>query len=276
MSDRTPVPSPGRLPLVIVPDDDDGAGVFVDGAIDGRPRRFLLDTGAAGTSVVGDSRTDALPSVETSSAPGVFASAGADDIVTLPSLTLGPIARSDLRATRVRDAAGRPVVDLIGMNVLRDHDCLFRFSQSEVLIDPPAADRPAATRPLRLDMTDHPYVDVDLGGGLVVPTVWDTGASMTVVDSGLIRDHPELFTAVRESVGTDSAGRSMVSTVHRMAEVTIGGVRFAPHLVAAVDLGPINATIAWPMTMVLGYTTLAQADWWMGFRSREWAVLSRT
>jgi hypothetical protein len=42
--------------------------------------------------------------------------------------------------------------------------------------------------------------------------------------------------------------------------------------VAGVDLSRVNATIAVPMDLVLGYTTLRHANWWFDFPRRRWAV----
>ncbi len=51
--------------LIIEPDPEDveAAQVFVDGTIDGRPYRFLLDTGAARTCVQFDAYTSTLEPV---------------------------------------------------------------------------------------------------------------------------------------------------------------------------------------------------------------------
>lgn len=50
-----------------------------------------------------------------------------------------------------------------------------------------------------------------------------------------------------------------------VSEMTIGGVRFSPPRVAAVDLAPANATLARPMDLILGFTTLVQANWHFDF-----------
>lgn len=44
------------IPLIIAPDPDEpeAAEVLIDGTVDGRPRRFLLDTGAARSQFLTD------------------------------------------------------------------------------------------------------------------------------------------------------------------------------------------------------------------------------
>jgi len=69
------------------PDDLDCAEVMVDGAIEGRPYRFMLDTGAARTQIVADEVTAALPSRGQHSSSGVFA-AGANPLVQMDGYML--------------------------------------------------------------------------------------------------------------------------------------------------------------------------------------------
>ena len=73
------------LDLIIQPDaeDADAAEVFVDGAIGGRPYRFLLDTGAARSYVRYDEYTATFASVATDTSSGVFAG-GSRDLVSAP------------------------------------------------------------------------------------------------------------------------------------------------------------------------------------------------
>jgi hypothetical protein len=80
------------LDLIVQPDmeDADAAEVFVDGALGGRPYRFLLDTGAAKTCVRYDEYTATFASAGKDTSSGVFAG-GSRDLVIAPSRALGPI-----------------------------------------------------------------------------------------------------------------------------------------------------------------------------------------
>src|SRR5215831_3103118 len=106
--------------LIVQPDveDADAAEVFVDGAIGGRPYRFLLDTGAAKTCVRYDEHTATFASAGKDTSSGVFAG-GSHDLVIAPSLALGSIVRSDFTLVRADEGdAGRQ--NLIGMDLLKD------------------------------------------------------------------------------------------------------------------------------------------------------------
>lgn len=126
---------PNRIPLIIVPDADepDAAEVYVQGAVNGQPRRFLLDTGAAKSSIAADALTSTLPLHGEHTSSGVFGEIR-DDVVKLDSIMLGPIHRSDFLIARVQNNANRRG-DLIGMDLLHAHRCHFQFDRHELEID---------------------------------------------------------------------------------------------------------------------------------------------
>ena len=92
-----------RSNLILKPDETEpgSAEIYVDGHIDGRPYRFLLDTGAARSSVLADEYTLTFPSAEKHASSGVFAASSAD-VITVPGITVGPIARQDFSLVRAR------------------------------------------------------------------------------------------------------------------------------------------------------------------------------
>ena len=261
------------LPLVIVPEEDGGALVLVDAEIAGERHRFLLDTGASGSCVGPDvPAIEDRRSAQATPSPGVFSAGEASHIVTLGRLILGPIARERVSVARVAHVPGRPTDNLIGMDILHTEACHFRFTEARVTIDPPERDRPVETMSLYLDRRHHPYVAVDPGDGSAGRAVWDTGASITVVDTAFVAAHAGCFTRIGQSIGTDATSATFETPLYRLESATIAGVSFAAHLIAAVDLAPVNATIADPMDLILGYTTLGQADWWMDFPGHRWTI----
>jgi predicted aspartyl protease len=235
--------------LIVQPDaqDADAAEVFVDGAIDGRPYRFLLDTGAARSCV------------------------RSDDLITVPSLTVGPISRTNFTLVRAAEGdAGRQT--LIGMDLLKDLRCHFRFDERRVLVDEDGAEEDgAAFETLFLDQRAHPYVPVQLGD-VIASAVWDTGASMTVVDTNFVARTPGFFPAAGTSTGTDSTGAQQETPMYVMAVATIGGYTFPTQRVAAVDLSQVNATLERPMDLIVGYNAYSKACWLFDFPRRRWRI----
>jgi hypothetical protein len=160
--------------------------------------------------------------------------------------------------------------NLIGMDLLKDFCLHFLFDQNRVEVE--SADVPLLD--LFLGAKFHPYVDVQFGS-VFAKVVWDTGASITIVNADFIQKNPTLFTAAGQSSGTDSTGTAMDSAMYVMGEAIIGGVAFAPHKVAAVDLSFVNTTTDVPMDLILGYSTLRQANWLFDFPRRKWAITKR-
>lgn len=265
----------GELQLIIQPDPEETAAaeVFVDGQVAGRPYRFLLDTGAARTALLYDDYTATFSSHETSQSSGVFSEIH-DDVITVPSLKAGSIVRRNATVVRSTGAQGHRT-SLIGMDILKDFRCHFLFDKARVALDEAAVvELQYPLQTLVFDQKFHPYVAVHLGDQ-TGQAVWDTGASITIVDRSFIQRHPAYFQAVGESEGTDAAGTTVQTPMFRMAAVVIGGCAFQPHPVAGVDLSRVNATLERPMDLILGYSTLSQANWLFDFPGKQWAVSKR-
>ena len=258
--------------FTIAPDaeDADAAEVLVDGAIAGRPYRFLLDTGAARSRVEYDDYTSSFAAVGSNHAAGVFGE-HSEEMITVPEIALGSLAKRDFTLVRGSPQAEH-ARNLIGMDFLKDYRCHFRFDTHQVTVDGSAdMGRGLAPHVLLLGARFHPYVDVRFDS-LNANTVWDTGAGITVVDLGFIRAHPTLFQYTGGSQGSDSTGAHMEAPTFLMAASLIGGYQFPPHKVAGVDLSHVNTTIDVPMDMILGFTTLSKANWVFDFPNRRWAI----
>jgi hypothetical protein len=258
--------------LIIKPDEEepDAAQVLVDGTVDRRPYRFLLDTGAASSCIQLDDYTALFSAVGEHRSAGVFADSH-DDLITVPSLTLGPISKRDFPLARV--AGKDPAIsNLIGMDLLKDFRCHFFFDENRVAVNA-GDDLPAgiAFQTLWMDRRFHPYVDVQCGT-FTAQAVWDTGASLTIVDMSLVNRHPAFFQAAGRSSGTDSSGATVETPMFIMAATTLGGHTFPPHRVAGVDLSYMNASIEIPMDLILGYSTLRKANWVFDFPRKQWAI----
>lgn len=261
-----------RLPLIIEldPDDPDCASVLIDGTIAGRPYRFVLDTGTARTKVVADEFTAALLSRAWHSSSGVFA-ASSNALVTVTDLVVGALVVPVLEVERME--VMRPGArNLLGMDVLRGHCCHFQFSNSSLTLETSPAT--TADRALQMDDAGHSYVDVEWPG-VTGHACWDSGAGITVVDQAFALAHADLFEEDGESVGTDSTGAQAVTRTFNMAGPMIGGAAFARHRVAMIDLSQPNAGLARPMDLILGFTTLRQANWLLDFPVRQWTLTDR-
>ena len=265
----------GELQLIIVPDPDepDAAEVFVEGIIDGKPYRFLLDTGAGRTSVGADDYTSTLPSTEQHSSSGVFAPHN-NDLITLPHIEVGPITRQDFTVVRTTQKQAH-VSNLIGMDLLKDYCLHFLFDENRVLVEKDKlweSDFPFQT--LFLDKASHAYLEVQCGS-VNANAVWDTGAGMTIADINFIRQHPEGFQEIGNTTGTDVTGAEMETPLFMMAATFIGKHPFLPQKVAGVDLSKVNATLEVPMDLIIGYNVMSKVNWVFDFPRQLWAISKR-
>lgn len=259
-----------QIPLLVEPDPDEPefASVFVDVSVTGRPYRLLLDTGAARSQLPSDGFTASLPVARTDSAGSAFGADTTQDIVVIPDLDLAGLVARDLEVSRSRSGPG-----LLGIDVLGRYRCWFRFAAGVLELDPDAGVGVGADgqHDLVVGRRGQPYVELTWAGAAGI-ACWDTGASVTVVDEGFWRGHPELFEQTGVSEGTDSGGGHASTPLLRMTGPCIGQRQFAAQPAAAVDLTPVNQTVHPPMDLILGYPAISQADWFFDFPSRRWSV----
>ena len=248
-------------------EDADSAEICVAGTIGGRPYTFLLDTGAAVTSLVWDDYTGQLPRHGRHQSSGLLGEIE-DDLITIRDLKVGALEKESHTAARL--GQNHPHArNLIGMDLLQATCCHFLFSENRVAFAPAPTD---GLNDLFLDDKMHPYVPVTCAG-TTVPTVWDTGASLTCVDMGFIASHPDAFEVIGQSGGTDASGNTIDTPLYFMRGFSCGGHAFTVHKVVGIDLSFVNSKIEHPMTMILGYSTLYQANWVFDFPRRKWGIL---
>lgn len=257
------------IPLILTADGDGlgGALVLADGWIGDRRYRFLLDTGAATTSVISDPYGQTFPVQGCRPSGGVFESY-IDELVAIPPLIVGPICKAGLVVARNPASLLYPT---LGMDVLQAYRLEFRFAEGLVVV----GDDERAPRgyPLTTSAGGHPLIEVALGDATAL-SVRDTGSSITVVDPRLIASRPSHFSRIGSSSGTDSGGATESHPMCVMSGAEIGGIPLAAHVVAVVDLANLGGTTS-GIQAILGYTSLVQTDWLFDFPSLRWAVYQR-
>src|ERR1700735_110063 len=257
------------IPLIIAPDpeDPDCARVLADGTIAGRPFRFLLDTGAARTTLVADEAIAALDSRARHPSARVFG-ASSNPLVTVRDLVVGPLTIPALEAERI-EATQSGACSLLGMDVLGSRCCHFRFDTGMLVLQRSPAGQ--AGLALQVGEAGHAYLEVHWPG-VTARACFDSGAGITIVDQAFLLAHPGLFAAAGTSTGTDSTGAQAQTATYLMTGAHIGGALFAPHKVASVDLSQVGTNPAEAMDLILGYPTLRQANWLLDFPARQWGL----
>lgn len=255
-----------RVPLIIEPDPDDPgcAMVLVDATVAGRPYRMVLDTGAARTQLEADEYTSALPVTGEDSSLAAFGGRVTESLVTVTDLAAGALRVATLEVTRGAPGLGHR----LGMDVLGRHRCHFRLDAGVLDVDVPV---PQAGHGLLVSRRGHVYVEARWPGvsGLAC---WDTGSGATIVNRDFWLAHPELFEQAGTSAGIDGNGQRAETPLLAMAGPVIGQRAFGGHQTVAVDLSGVNATLEYPMDLILGYPTIRQADWLFDFPARRWTL----
>lgn len=252
------------LSIEVDPRNPGEALPYVDVIVGGRPIRALLDTGSARTTVT----PPAGCVIETRPAEGtgVFGGQAVDRRVWRTTVELGDRRVGPIELdTRPRNE-GR---DLLGQDVLSQFRCEYRLAEAVLRLDGPV---PQAAEPVFLDRGDHVYLAARWDGA-TAGAVLDTGASLSVVDSAFVHNYPHLFTAQGESEGTDASGSTMGTPMVKMAGPLILGHRFASTTAAVVDLSRVNASLARPMDVILGWPVLRQANWFIDHASKTAALV---
>jgi hypothetical protein len=247
------------------PGEPDQALPYVDVEVGGRTIRALLDSGAARSTLTppDDASTEArLPE-----GTGVFGVVTGDRHVWLTAVRLGD---RDLGPTEVNTHPAGYGRDLIGQDVLSQYRCEYRFADRQLRLDGPA---PRVTAPIVITEGRHVYLDVSWPGvGVTASAVFDTGASVTVVDAAFVDTNPTLFTPDGTSQGVDGSGAAMDTPMVVMSGPQILGGSFASSPAAVVDLSAANRTVARRMDLILGWPILHQANWMIDHAEQQAAL----
>jgi hypothetical protein len=250
------------------PDEPGAAEVYVVATVAGREYRLMLDTGGARSTLPLDGLTSTFARVDVDDEPGrsALGPAAADTgRAVVPTLALGPVEARDLVVDLAPEGSYAPAI--LGLDVLRGHRLELRPAGAMLGID---TDAPCDTdRPLPLSSRSHPYVLVGWGG-VEATALFDTGASVSVVDAAFAAEHPELLEPLRASTGTDAAGNRAGMPLARMAVCEVGGRRFDASLATVVPIRGIQRAGDLEFDLILGVPVIRQTDWIIDLARGVW------
>jgi len=254
--------------LRVDPDDEPGGGIVrVPAHVNGRAIEAVLDTGAASSTLPASAGIAGLPAVRRSSSGTAFGR-HTSDRVTVQSLVFGGIEHGPLVVERDPGETS-----LVGLDVLGRHRLHLDLDAGRLGLD--EGDHVGHLHVLELGRNGHPHLTLHWGDAVSAYAVLDTGASVTVADSGFARRNPALFKEVGASQGTDAAGVRQDGQVYTVAGPTIEGLEFAAHTAAVVDLGFVNDGAERPVDLIVGYPLLRQAIWTLDLSEGTWAARLR-
>ena len=120
-----------KLHIINDEDDHECAGVFIDARIELNDYRFLLDTGAAISSIQDNEYTSQYPVMNSHETGGAF-SRKTRDSINIPCLKFGSLIRNNVEFDRVVGDVER--TNLIGMNILKDLELHFDFKNNTLTV----------------------------------------------------------------------------------------------------------------------------------------------
>lgn len=189
--------------LEVEPDLEDPrqALPFLNLSANGRPVRALLDSGAGRTSIAAPPGTTTRPADSTGT--GAFGQPYRDQLWRATIAIDG----TELSTLDIADAPTTGQFN-IGQDLLSQFRCHFRLGDHQLLLGQtnPANHQPSDGEPIYLDPAKHVYFQAHWPSGVSADVVFDTGASVTIIDASFADRHPELLTAHHSSAGTDASG----------------------------------------------------------------------
>jgi len=250
------------------PDEPGAAEAYVVATVAGREYRLTLDTGGARSTLPLDDLTSTFARVAVDDEPGrgALGPASADTgRVVVPSIALGPLEVRDLVVDLAPDGSDAPTI--LGLDVLRGHRLELRLADGMLGID---TDAPVdAERPLPLSSRSHPHV-VAGWGDIEATALFDTGASVTVVNAAFAAAHPELLEPLLPSTGTDAAGNRAETPMARMAACVVGRRRFDASLAVILPIRGIQQAGDPDFDLILGVPVIRRADWIIDLARGVW------
>ncbi len=252
------------VPLRVEPEDDPGGGIVrVDAQVEGNLVDLLLDTGASGTMIPARAGIAQLPTFGQRSSSTAFGRQTTDR-VRVDSLRFGDAEHGPLVVDRGNGADGYLGLDVLGRYRLH-------LDVDGGLLGLDEQDHVGDQHRLVLGEAGHPHLRLHWGE-VTAYAVLDTGASVTVVDAGFADRHPQLFTSLGASQGTDAAGLTRPGRIWTISGPSIEDLDFAAHTAAVVDLAFINAGAQEPVDVIVGYPLLRQATWTLNLTDGTWSA----
>lgn len=253
--------------LKIVPGPYRSGKALLPATFDGVKARCMLDTGSALTVVESAGsfeRYQAEGSIDFKSASG---RQQATDTIRVGEIRFAGGVFTNVSVSRLHNAAE----NMLGIDLIARQPFSMTFIQVPSLhLNPPAP------RSLQTDLavSKHGLMAVPLKlAGVQVSALWDTGASITVVDPRFIQAHPADFHRLSTPMlGTDGAGDALEVAVYRARRMAIGGRTFRNMHVVAVDLSMLREHFSQDIQAVLGFNVIRKADWYFHRANRQWSI----
>lgn len=107
--------------------------------------------------------------------------------------------------------------------------------------------------------------------------LFDTGASLTSVDSKYAQAHPSVFKLVSlQNNGFDINGSPFVVKIYQIDSLKIGNVTFKNILVATFDFGSMSDYLGQDVQFVIGNNIIAKVNWLLDLKTNRLIVSQKS
>lgn len=252
-----------QIPLTIISTGPETFVAEVQISVDGQIKPFLLDTGAASSTIIEDEQTKnytTLKEVESKGASGIATVA---HIIQFQKISMGEyfFKKSQLKRTD-RSILG---IDLIGEQIF---EVDLKNKWLNILTEFPDKDLSYSVQMLA---SKHFTIPLSLGKANV-NVLFDTGADTTVIDSEYIKNNVELFELVRSEDGFDAHGNKIPSKVYKVAQIEIGTLKLQNVEMATFDFGEHLREKMEGSPIILGNNVIAKASWIFDLQLGRWSL----
>jgi hypothetical protein len=245
--------------------EEDGA-YFATCKFDGHPQTCFIDTGASTAQIKNVEPFQSYPSLRRREAVGVSGNPVVGDLIQLRTIELHGYVQRDPLAMRFVGPLGSAVLGLDFFQRLGT--VTFDFMRAEIRQE---ADRTRLC-PESFTVEDRLLRVPARFSDIPTAAAWDTGSSVSVVSTMLLRQHPSMFTFVRSLTdGMDSTGSPARADLYTAEKISICGRDLLNVDLVAVDLSAAKSSMRSFPDVIIGANLMRGRVWSFDFSSHAWS-----
>lgn len=229
-----------------------------------------VDTGAVVSSVKKNLFVSSYNVINTVSVTSVSGARSSCDVTIVP-LEFGSQAHDQSLLMVCEQLKNTGVDAILGADVLLSQPLVINFKTKsvEVNANPPGKGLSSFTQ----DEVGHILLPLRIGRETQSKAMFDSGASMTLVDLAFVKSHPEYFTVVRDDTVVDTHGNTMGSQLVITKVVEVGEIRFVAEYMMAVDLSAAKELMGEDVNFILGFNFVKLGQWYFSVPEKLWKAV---
>jgi hypothetical protein len=253
------------------------ARFYVRADVNGVPKKFFLDTGAARSAVTVDAETRTLKGLGPLSFGGVGLKPQKCDSVVVGDVAVAGVHQRNMPMARCGSELAA-ASDMLGIDAFQNRRVSFDFTRAEISLQA----TPPATGLQKMRRGAFGYIELPVTiGNDVEWAVFDTGCGMTVVDRSIVDRQPQSFKPVTTDVDgqvkpvfwsfSDSTGQNVEGQLYLAEHLNIGDFALNEQLVTVVSFSQKLKDII-HSSLVIGANTMLAANWYFDLKANLWAA----